>query len=190
MMPKTNFKLLHDAKFNKTAYRKLAKKLGGIRHYGRISPIHLLQILDICGLYNAIWALRVCPHSEKFALVFAYDCAEHALRFGGENKEFDQVLKVAQHIVSDATKADEVYTAQTMLQKALQEVTTPSNALATSMLLCLISEPPAEAAYSVATRAAAYVDLRNSRFHYPSWLAIKYEIEWQEYHLRKMLSYD
>ncbi len=186
MIPMTNFTLLRKVGFNKNMYRRLAKALGGIRNYGPHIPIHIIKILNTCGLYSAVWALRACPCAEKFALSFAYDCAEHALR--GQNNQFNEVLKVAQHIVHDATKADEILTAQNMLQEALQKVTTVGDTLAITMLLKLISKPPLETAYSVATRAAAYVDNIDSHHHSPPWMALQHEMEWQEQHFVELLN--
>lgn len=185
MIPMTNFTLLRKVGFNKNMYRRLAKALGGIRNYGPHIPIHIIKILNTCGLYSAVWALRACPCAEKFALSFAYDCAEHALR--GQNNQFNEVLKVAQHIVHDATKADEILTAQSMLQEALQKVTTVGDTLAITMLLKLISKPPLETVYSVATRAAAYVDNIDSHHHSPPWMALQHEIEWQKQHFIELL---
>lgn len=185
MMPTTSFELLRKTKFKKDRYRRLAKALGGIRNYGRNTPIPLLKVLDVCGLYNAIWSLRACPRSEKFALEFAYDCAEHALKF--HNDQLSQVIEVARRITFDKATADEIFMARAILEEAMKKATMPSDALATSMLFSLLSEPSKETAFSVATRAAAYVDQIDSKRHYPQWKALQYEMEWQERHLREML---
>ena len=79
-MIQTSFKLLHDAGACKERYRFLAKALGGIKAYGRDTPITLLQILNINGLDDALWALRACPDSDTFARLLACDYAEHVLR--------------------------------------------------------------------------------------------------------------
>ena len=79
MMPTTSFRLLHDAGACKERYRFLAKALGGIKAYGRDTPITLLQILDINGLDDALWALRACDDAEVFSRLLACDYAEHVL---------------------------------------------------------------------------------------------------------------
>ena len=79
VMPTTSFRLLHDAGACKERYRFLAKALGGIKAYGRDTPITLLQILNINGLDDALWALRACPDSDTFARLLACDYAEHVL---------------------------------------------------------------------------------------------------------------
>ena len=80
VMPTTSFRLLHDAGACKERYRFLAKALGGIKAYGRDTPITLLQILNINGLDDALWAVRACPDSDTFARLLACDYAEHVLR--------------------------------------------------------------------------------------------------------------
>jgi len=79
-MIQTTFRKLHDAGACKERYRFLAKALGGIKAYGVNTPITLLQILDINGLDDALWALRACPDSDTFARLLACDYAEHVLR--------------------------------------------------------------------------------------------------------------
>jgi len=79
-MIQTTFRKLHDAGACKERYRFLAKALGGIKAYGVNTPITLLQILDINGLDDALWALRACPDADTFARLLACDYAEHVLR--------------------------------------------------------------------------------------------------------------
>ena len=79
VMPTTSFRLLHDAGACKERYRFLAKALGGIKAYGVNTPITLLQILDINGFDDVLWALRACPDSDTFARLLACDYAEHVL---------------------------------------------------------------------------------------------------------------
>ncbi len=78
-MIQTTFRKLHDAGACKERYRFLAKALGGIKAYGRDTPITLLQILDINGLDDALWALRACDDAEVFSRLLACDYAEHVL---------------------------------------------------------------------------------------------------------------
>jgi len=79
MMPTTSFRLLHDARACKERYRFLAKALGGIKAYGVNTPITLLQILDINGFDDALWALRACDDAETFSRLLVCDYAEHVL---------------------------------------------------------------------------------------------------------------
>ena len=75
----TTFRKLHEAGACTERYRFLAKALGGIKTYGKDTPITLLQILDINGLDDALWALRACDDAEKFSRLLACDYAEHVL---------------------------------------------------------------------------------------------------------------
>lgn len=53
----TSFKELHDFEACTARYRVLAKGLGGVKLYGRETPISMLQILDICGVDDLCWTL-------------------------------------------------------------------------------------------------------------------------------------
>jgi hypothetical protein len=53
----TTLELLRIADACKPSPRHLESKLGGIRTYGRDRPITIPQILDICGIDDALWAL-------------------------------------------------------------------------------------------------------------------------------------
>ena len=75
----TTFRKLHEAGACTERYRFLAKALGGIKTYGKDTPITLLQILDINGLDDALWALRACDDAENFSRLLACDYAEHVL---------------------------------------------------------------------------------------------------------------
>lgn len=75
----TTFRKLHEAGACTERYRFLAKALGGIKTYGKDTPITLLQILDINGLDDALWALRACDDAEKFSRLLACDYVERVL---------------------------------------------------------------------------------------------------------------
>ena len=75
----TTFRKLHEAGACTERYRFLAKALGGIKTYGKDTPITLLQILDINGLDDALWALRACDDAANFSRLLACDYAEHVL---------------------------------------------------------------------------------------------------------------
>ena len=94
VMPTTSFRLLHDAGACKERYRFLAKALGGIKTYGKDTPITLLQILNTNGLDDALWALRTCDDAEKFSRLLACDYAEHVLHiFEDEYPDDDRPRK-------------------------------------------------------------------------------------------------
>lgn len=98
MIPQTSFRLLHEAGACKERYKYLAKHLGGIKRYGRDTPITLLQIFDICGLDDALWALHTCPGHHSFKCMLSVDFAEHVLPiaeiFFRDNGEIRNCLRV------------------------------------------------------------------------------------------------
>lgn len=80
----TTFDRLHKAGACEDGYRKLAKHLGGIRKYGRNTPITLLTVLDSIGLDDALRGLRATVEpAEGFARDTACDFAERARNHGG-----------------------------------------------------------------------------------------------------------
>jgi len=57
-----------------------AKFKGGIAKWGNNTPFPLSEVLEVCGLNDAIWALRiVIEPAEKEIRLFACDCAERVL---------------------------------------------------------------------------------------------------------------
>ena len=62
----TTFKELHEWEACKPSYKKLAKKLGGIKTYGQNTPIKLSQILDICGLDDCFWVLERATLNKNY----------------------------------------------------------------------------------------------------------------------------
>lgn len=63
----TTFDLLRKADACADRYAHLGRALGGIKRYGRTTPISLLRILETNGLDDALWALRAVP-SEQAAV--------------------------------------------------------------------------------------------------------------------------
>ncbi|MDP2729632.1 MAG: Imm5 family immunity protein, partial [Dehalococcoidales bacterium] len=60
--------------------REMAKALGGVAHYGKDTPIPLDKILEVCGLDDTLWALRiVIEPADREIRLFACDCAERVL---------------------------------------------------------------------------------------------------------------
>ena len=51
-------------------YKKLCKSLGGIRKYGKDTPITIRQIVGSNGLDDALWCLRTMPeHNNRWRLL-------------------------------------------------------------------------------------------------------------------------
>ena len=83
-LPTTTFEKLNAAGACAERYKHLARELGGIKKYGRDTPITLLQILDSNGMGDLFWALanavETTPDLDRILRLFACDCAERALR--------------------------------------------------------------------------------------------------------------
>jgi len=78
----TTFKLARDADACTTSYRQFARHVGSVRKYGPDSPIPLTDILEVCGLDDALWALRCTTEPELAEILsrhLAADFAEHVL---------------------------------------------------------------------------------------------------------------
>lgn len=58
MTPWTTLAELKEARACLPGYRRLCKALGGVRSYGKDTPIPLLKILETNGLDDVIWALK------------------------------------------------------------------------------------------------------------------------------------
>jgi hypothetical protein len=74
----TTLNLLHEAHACEPRYKVLLQGLG--LNYPKDKPINLLTILDICGLDDALWALRATAENcEKVARLMAAGFAETVL---------------------------------------------------------------------------------------------------------------
>jgi hypothetical protein len=109
----------HDA--CESGYKKLAKALGGVRTYGKYTPIPLLKILETNGLGDAVWALRAVPEEQvptrdRVARIFACDCAESVLlKCEAEypnDKRPRQAIEVARRYALGKATQQELYAAQ------------------------------------------------------------------------------
>jgi hypothetical protein len=68
----TTFALLKSNNFRRSLIQKMAKILGGIKKYGKDTPIPIAAILNFRGLSDAICALRaVLPECEADAKILA-----------------------------------------------------------------------------------------------------------------------
>ncbi len=82
----TTFALAKKAGACLQSYKKMAEALGGLKKYGKDTPIPLVKIVEIRGLSDGLWVLRctIAP-SDKFSRLLACDYAEHVLHnFEGE----------------------------------------------------------------------------------------------------------
>ncbi len=76
----TTFALAKKAGACKESYKKVTKALGGVSHYGKHTLIPLDKVLEVCGLNDALWALRfITKPADKEIRLLACDYAERVL---------------------------------------------------------------------------------------------------------------
>ena len=166
-MIQTTFQKLHDAGACKERYRFLAKALGGIKAYGVNTPITLLQILDINGFDDALWALRACDDAETFSRLLVCDYAEHVLHifeaeYPDDYRPREAIAVSRRYARGEATDAE---------LSAAWSAAWSAEGSAAGAAAWSAAEAAAEAAAGAAAWAAA-------------WAA---ERQWQEARLRELL---
>src|SRR3990167_5518641 len=76
----TTFRKAKEERACVESYNKMAKSLGGVEKYGLDTPIPLDRVLEVCGLSDTLWALRiVLEPADREIRLFACDCAERVL---------------------------------------------------------------------------------------------------------------
>ena len=92
----TTFKKAKEAGACIRSYRKMAKALGGVEKYGLDTPIPLDEVLEVCGLDDALWALRIILEpADREIRLFTCDCAERVLFLYEEKYPQDKRPRVA-----------------------------------------------------------------------------------------------
>ena len=113
------------------SYRKLADALGGINAYGKDSPIPLDKVVEICGVADAIWALRCTVEpaeliysSTKFIIEFACRCAEHCLNnfesVYPDDKRPRQAIEAARGYTVGTVSVEELSAAESAAESAVR----------------------------------------------------------------------
>ena len=158
------------------SYRKMAKALGGIKKYGLDTSIPLDKVLDICGLDDALWALRiVIEPADREIRLFACDCAEHVLPFFEkrypDDKRPRQAIEVARRFANGQATQEELIAADSAAWSAVSAAGSPARSAAKSAAMSATWS----VAWSVAWLAA--------------WLAAgSVEREWQKQRFLELLS--
>jgi len=76
----TTFAIAKEGDACTESYKKMAKALGGIKAYGKDTPIPLDKILEVCGLDDALWSLRITVEdTDRERRLLACDYAERVL---------------------------------------------------------------------------------------------------------------
>ncbi len=198
MMLQTSFRLLHEMGACKDRYKYLAKSLGGIKKYGEDTPITLLKILDVCGLDDAIWAVRACPGAEQFGHLLACDYAEHVLHVyehehPGDYSPHNVIKTTRQYAKGEATKAE--------VEAMRRHLPTQASSIAVFEVLTAVKSSVHADLYSTVSAArdanefAAIARIIRPEKNILPWKvirdsveqAINDEIEWQEQRLRELL---
>jgi hypothetical protein len=108
-MLNTTFAMAHKNNVCVESYRKMGEALGGIKHYGKDTPIPLDKILGICDLEDTIWVFRcTIEPSENILIEFTCRCAEHVLHFYEEKypgKRPRQAIEAARVCITDKSLA-------------------------------------------------------------------------------------
>ena len=110
----TTFKELHEWDACRPGYRKLAKGLGGIRSYGRTTPIQVSKVLDICGIDDCFWVIERAALNEDYERelrLLACDYAERVLsifesEYPGGHRPRRAIETARRYATGDASKEE------------------------------------------------------------------------------------
>ena len=107
----TSFKLLHDADACAERYAHLGMALGGVRTYGRTTPIPIARILETNGLDDALWALQTVPSEQaterdRLARLFACWCARQVWHLLTDERSRCAVEIAERYATGGATAAE------------------------------------------------------------------------------------
>jgi len=92
----TTFALAKESEACETSYKKFAEHVGGVRKYGKDTPIPLTEILDVLGIDDALWCLRcTIEDTEKESRLLACDYAEHVLHIYEQRHPNDKRPRIA-----------------------------------------------------------------------------------------------
>ncbi len=92
-----------------TGYKQLCKGLGGIRTYGKDTPITVRQIVEINGLDDALWCLRTMPEHDRRWLLLAVRYArrvQHLMTDPRSLKALDVAERHARGLATDEELAE------------------------------------------------------------------------------------
>jgi hypothetical protein len=110
------------------SYHKFAKFKGGVRKWGKDTPFPLSEVVEVCGLDDALWALKIVlekQEGDRIARVFACDCAERALPIFEKEYPNDKrprlAIEVARHYASGQATEEQLTAARAAALAAAAE---------------------------------------------------------------------
>ena len=167
-------------------YKHLYKSLGGVKNYGKDTPVTYLQILEICGIDDCLWALF---HGEDAAILlgrlWTLDCAERVQQYSEAAQQLNAVTRkflTGQATVEELSAAWAAWDAAWDAGAAARSAAWAAGAAA-GAATWNAARSAAGAAWDAAWDAAGGGDAGAAAWD-AAWDAEK---EWQIQHLREML---
>jgi hypothetical protein len=182
----TTFRIAKDNNACVESYRKMAKELGGVRKYGKDTPIELDKVLEVCGLQDALWCLRATTvNCDKESRLLACDYAEHVLpiyekKYPNDNRP-RQAVEVSRRYANGEATSIELSTARDAARAARDAASADTDAARVASAAAWVAASADTDAARVASDAAwaaaidAAIATRNS------------EIIWQTEKFKEML---
>jgi hypothetical protein len=151
----TTFARAKEANACIESYRKFAKFKGGIKKWGKDTPFPLSEVLEVCGLNDALWALRiVIEPADREMRLFACDCAERVLPIFEEEYPNDnrprQAIETARRFALGKATQEELATAE-----ATARAIAAATATAAAEAAWAATRATAATVWGAATRARA-----------------------------------
>jgi hypothetical protein len=162
------------------SYGKMADALGGIAKYGKDTLIPLTKVIEVCGLQDALWALRcTTTDSTVIRVTMDCDCAERVLpiyekKYPGDMRVRHCIETTREYLVGKATKEEIEWAARSA-----------------EMAAWSAESAAGSAAWSAArsARSAAW-STWSAAWAVAMWAARSVEIEWQTKHFIELLEKD
>lgn len=197
----TTFRLAEEHWACKESYRTYAAHVGGIRKFGKDTPIPLASILDVLGLEDTLWCLRaVLPEEEeqrdKISRLLTCDYAEHVLPIYEKRYPDDlrpqQTIEVSRRFANGAATGEELAAARAAAWVAARGAGVgamyAARAAARAAYAVYAAETAAYAAYVAwdAARSVAW----DAAMATATYTAENAEQEWQKQRFREYLKGD
>ena len=152
----TTFNLLRDANFDNNSYNTLREELDGVTDDD--APINLLTILELCGIKEAIWALRVTEQNcNKVSQLMAADFAQEALptwkKYYPNDNRPAKAIQAARDFANGLITKEQLNIARAAAYAA-SNAASYASAAASAAAASYVASAAASAAYYVASYAS------------------------------------